>query len=309
MSLFAYSKLLYDHIDKNIKQFNDQFTESELMTFCFELSLWVTLPNKAIFERDIKQFIELLERCELITNINIAQTIATFIIHPRNYLHWQQFATFEHFSLPNIEDLEYLQDQLVYQCGDNMVDYRRAQRDYINVPTPIFDRKNKKKYLVNIYILGKGDESIFALVPVKDYKDDTGIRYFNTALGATGGRMWNIRSAGRFASSPCTGNQRDCNHGVIKKGREILIHPIDAHIPGDWLNFVIDFDKNIFTLYRNGVFQATVSNQIPDGDLFMVCHPDTKVDKFFIEEEIDQGIFQKLVGDKSLPNNNNDNDI
>ena len=86
------------------------------MSFCFEISLFVTLPNKAIFERDVQEYIEMLTHCQLITNIQIAQIIATFIVHPRNYMHWQQFATFEHPSLDN-RKREYLQNQLVYCCA------------------------------------------------------------------------------------------------------------------------------------------------------------------------------------------------
>ena len=134
MSIFAYSKLLYDLYRslEGTDLFFSENIESELMSFCFEISLFVTLPNKAIFERDVQEYIEVLGQCELITNIQVAQIIATFIVHPRNYTHWQQFATFEHPSLDN-RTLENLQSQLVYQCGDNMVDYRHARRDWINV--------------------------------------------------------------------------------------------------------------------------------------------------------------------------------
>lgn len=160
----------------------------------------------------------------------------------------------------------------------------------IKVPTPILDRATKSRYLINLYIWGKGDESVFALVPVEDYRSDTNV--FSTGLAASGGRMSYTRRAGRFKSSQCTGYPADCNHGVIKRGREVLVHPLDAHLPGDWLNFVIDFEKNTYTLYRNGVFQAEVQDQIPEGDLFMVSQPDTEVDKFYIEEEVDEGIFE-----------------
>ena len=77
----------------------------------------------------------------------------------------------------------------------------------------------------------------------------------------------------------------DCNHGVVKKGRNVIQHPLDAHLPGDWLNFIIDLENNILTFYRNGIYQTKVEGQIPDGALFMLCHPDTAQDKFYIEED------------------------
>ena len=88
------------------------------------------------------------------------------------------------------------------------------------------------------------------------------------------------------------GFSADCNHGTIKKGNKILVRPLDAHLAGDWLNFVIDFEENTFTLYRNGVFQAKVRDHIPEGDVFMICLPDTAQDKFYIEEELDEAMYE-----------------
>ena len=298
MTIFTYSKLLHD-LYRGLEQtelFFPENSESPLMTLCVEIALFVTLPNKAIFERDVKEYIEILGQCELITNIQIAQIIATFIVHPRNYMHWQQFATFEHPSLDN-RKLEYLQDQLVYQCGDNMVDYRGAQRDFINVPTPILDRNTKSRYLINIYLWGKGDEEFFGLIPVDDYRDDDYPYYgLRGSVGITGGRKRTILRAGGFKSDECAGRAPDCNHAAITKDRRnVLVHPLDAHLTGDWLNIVIDFEVNSFSFYKNGVFQAEVRDQIPDGDLFLVSAPDTPVDKYYIEEEVDQMIFERIA--------------
>eukprot|EP01084_Bolivina_argentea_P195825 335833_1 len=289
MSIFAYSKLLFDNMKLNnyINKTND-ICDPDLMNLCFNMTLWITLPNKAIFEYDNKQFIEMLSRCELITNIVIAQIIATYIIHPRNYLSWQQFATLD--LIPQ-EDRGTLQNQLVWSCGDNMFDFRNASRDYLNVPTQIFNRN--KVYYINIYIWGKGDESFFGLLPVSDYSPTRNLGYIDSSLRATGGRKSSIRRAGGFKTSPCTGYPRDCNHGTIQKGSKVVKHPMDAHSSGDWINLVIDFKNNYFAVYKYGIFQGAVQRQIPDGDVFLVSEPDTDVDKYYIEQEVDMSMFIK----------------
>ena len=180
------------------------------------------------------------------------------------------------------------QKQVVFSQNDTIVDFSNDRNDYVNVRTSLLSVDIFKKYVINVYCLGKGDEMWLGLIEQSAYKPRVSARTHQRGLFYYGGREYNIKRYGGTPTDECHGwgsVSDDCNHGAIQGKNKVIKHPIQSYSEGDWISFHIDFESKQVSFYKNGILQYTATEEwFPFGECYFMVELDDGVDQFFIEQ-------------------------